>query len=91
VPSYFRDPEAPEPNVPRRIGVIGLIERGDSCRVLSIVFRVVPEPGVEPVRSSESLELRYVARDELAQLDFWASTRPIRDAFLADPNEIVVE
>jgi ADP-ribose pyrophosphatase YjhB (NUDIX family) len=27
VPSYFRDPEAPAPNVPRRVGVVGLIER----------------------------------------------------------------
>jgi 8-oxo-dGTP pyrophosphatase MutT (NUDIX family) len=27
VPSYFRDPEAPEPNVLRRVGVVALIER----------------------------------------------------------------
>jgi 8-oxo-dGTP pyrophosphatase MutT (NUDIX family) len=27
VPSYYRDPRAPEPNVPRRVGVTALIER----------------------------------------------------------------
>lgn len=27
MPSYYRDPAAPEPNVPRRIGVTALIER----------------------------------------------------------------
>jgi ADP-ribose pyrophosphatase YjhB (NUDIX family) len=33
VPSYFRDPEAPAPNVPRRVGVVGLIERGGAFLV----------------------------------------------------------
>ena len=27
MPSYFRDPEAPAPNVPRRVGVTAIIER----------------------------------------------------------------
>jgi 8-oxo-dGTP pyrophosphatase MutT (NUDIX family) len=27
VPSYYRDPDAPTPNVPRRVGVTALIER----------------------------------------------------------------
>ena len=27
MPSYYRDPEAPPPNVPRRVGVTALIER----------------------------------------------------------------
>jgi 8-oxo-dGTP pyrophosphatase MutT (NUDIX family) len=27
MPSYYRDPEAPAPNVPRRVGVTALIER----------------------------------------------------------------
>jgi ADP-ribose pyrophosphatase YjhB (NUDIX family) len=27
VPSYYRDPEAPSPNVPRRVGVVAVIER----------------------------------------------------------------
>jgi 8-oxo-dGTP pyrophosphatase MutT (NUDIX family) len=155
MPSYFRDPAAPTPNVPRSVGVIALIERGDAvlvqrraddgawdflggaldehetvldalrrevaedsgldaaeaklfgvfsdptriieypdgntCRLLSIVFRVAAEPGAEPVRSAESLELRFVGRDELGELDVWPSVRPIRVAFLATPDEIVVE
>jgi 8-oxo-dGTP pyrophosphatase MutT (NUDIX family) len=153
VPSYFRDPEAPAPNVPRRIGVVALIERGgailvqrraddggwdflggaldedesvlaalhrevheetglrlaeatlfgvfsdptriieypdgNTCRLLSVVFRVEPEPG-EPVPSAESLELRFVERDELAGLALWPCARPIRDSFLAGHDEIVV-
>jgi ADP-ribose pyrophosphatase YjhB (NUDIX family) len=28
VPSYYRDPDAPAPNLPRRVGVVALIERG---------------------------------------------------------------
>jgi 8-oxo-dGTP pyrophosphatase MutT (NUDIX family) len=33
MPSYYRDPAAPDPNVPRRIGVTALIERGDTILV----------------------------------------------------------
>jgi 8-oxo-dGTP pyrophosphatase MutT (NUDIX family) len=28
VPSWYRDPDAPEPNLPRKIGVTAIIERG---------------------------------------------------------------
>ena len=42
VPSWYRDPAAPEPNVPRRIGVTALIERDD----LYLVERRVDDPGV---------------------------------------------
>jgi 8-oxo-dGTP pyrophosphatase MutT (NUDIX family) len=154
VPSHFRDPDAPQPNIPRRIGVIALVERdgalllqrraddgdwdfvggnleedetvldalhreireetgleirnatffgvfsdparivtypdGKSCHLLTLVFRVEPEPGVEPRRSPESLELRFVDRAELTRIDLWPSSRPIRDAFLGDPPDIVV-
>lgn len=155
MPSYFRDSEAPTPNVPRRVGVIALIERGDAvlvqrraddgawdflggnldeqetlldalrrevaeesalavvevklfgvfsdptriieypdgnvCRLLSLAFRVQVEPSAEPVRSEESLELRFVEKDELAELDMWPSVRPIRDALLATPDVVLVE
>jgi 8-oxo-dGTP pyrophosphatase MutT (NUDIX family) len=155
VPSYFRDPEAPAPNVPRRVGVVALIERGDSvlvqrraddgawdflggrldehetvldalrrevaeesglevaeaalfgvfsdptriieypdgniCRLLSLAFEVQVKPGMEPVRSEESLELRFVGHEELAELEVWPSVRPIRDAFLATPDVVLVE
>jgi hypothetical protein len=33
MPSYYRDPNAPTPNVPRRVGVTALIERGDTFLV----------------------------------------------------------
>ncbi len=29
MPSYFRDPEAPAPNRPRRIGVVAFVERNE--------------------------------------------------------------
>jgi 8-oxo-dGTP pyrophosphatase MutT (NUDIX family) len=154
MPSYYRDPDAPAPNVPRRVGVIGLLERdgavlvqrraddgawdfvggaldedetvldalrrevreetglriaeaelfavlsdptriieypdGSVCRLLSIVFHARPEPG-EPRPSTESLELRFIAHDELARLDVWPSVRPIRDAFLAGRGDVIVE
>jgi 8-oxo-dGTP pyrophosphatase MutT (NUDIX family) len=155
MPSYYRDADAPAPNVPRRVGVIALLERDDAvlvqrradddawdfiggaldehetvldalhrevreetglgiaeatlfgicsdptriieypdgtiCRLLSIVFRARPEQGLEPRPSAESLELRFVGREELAELDVWPSVRPIRDAFLAGAHEIAVQ
>jgi 8-oxo-dGTP pyrophosphatase MutT (NUDIX family) len=33
VPSYYRDPQAPVPNVPRRVGVAAIIERDDEFLV----------------------------------------------------------
>jgi 8-oxo-dGTP pyrophosphatase MutT (NUDIX family) len=154
MPSYYRDPDAPAPNVPRRAGVIALLERdgavlvqrraddgawdfvggaleehetvldglhrevreetglriaeaelfavlsdptriieypdGTVCRLLSIVFHARAEAG-EPRASTASLELRFVARDQLAGLDVWPSVRPIRDAFLAGHGDVVVE
>jgi 8-oxo-dGTP pyrophosphatase MutT (NUDIX family) len=63
---------------------------GNVCQVLSIVFLVVPVEGDEPVASDESLELRWVSRDELGRLELWPVHRPIRDAFLAEPHEVVV-
>lgn len=155
MPSYYRDPAAPGPNVPRRVGVVALIERdgatlvqrrtddrqwdflggrvdeeetllealhrevfeetglrleqtvlfgvfsdpgriisypeGNVCRLFSVAFRAVPKMGVEPMPSDESLELRFVMLDELAELDFWPVARPIRDALVAEPAEIVLE
>jgi 8-oxo-dGTP pyrophosphatase MutT (NUDIX family) len=154
MPSYYRDPDAPTPNVPRRVGVIALLERdgsvlvqrraddgawdfvggaleehetvldalhrevreetglqiaeaelfavlsdptriieypdGTVCRLLSVVFHARVEAG-EPRASTESLELRFIARDELARLDLWPSVRPIRDAFLAGRGDVIVE
>lgn len=32
----------------------------------------------------------FVMHDELAELEFWPAARPIRDALLAKPREIVI-
>ena len=64
---------------------------GNVCRLFSVAFRVAPEMGSEPIPSAESLELRFVTLGELRELDFWRVARPIRDALLAGPSEIVVD
>lgn len=156
MPSFYRDPEAPEPNVPRRVGVTALIVRdgsflverrvddphqwafvggtleqdeplldalrrevleetgfevertelvglfsdpsrivsypdGSICRVLSVAFLVTPRGGGDPRLSDESAGMRFVSRDELAELDFWPAQRPIRDAALRSAGMPVVE
>jgi 8-oxo-dGTP pyrophosphatase MutT (NUDIX family) len=156
MPSYYRDPQAPTPNVPRRVGVAALIERdgailverradneadewafiggglgesetvlealhrevreetgfaietatffglfsdptrivaypdGNICRVVSVVFRVVPEGSAEPILSHESQEMRFVPFRELATLELWPIHRPIHEALLAGSHGIVV-
>lgn len=155
--SFYRDPDSPPPNVPRRIGVTALIERdgailvehradnptdewafigggvgdGDSllaalhrevreetgfdvehaelfglfsdptriiacpdgtiCSFVSVVFRVVTEGTAESTLSNASREMRFVLRDEFADLLFWPAQRPIRDAYLAFDGNVVVE
>lgn len=155
MPSWYRDPAAPEPNVPRRVGVTALIQRNDTflverrvddadvwafvggtledgeplldglgrevreetgleveaarllglfsdpsriiaypdgtvCRVLSIAFLVTVTGDGEPRTSSESAGMRFVSRDELACLPFWAAQLPIRTVFLSGSAEPVV-
>jgi 8-oxo-dGTP pyrophosphatase MutT (NUDIX family) len=156
MPSYYRDPRAPAPNVPRRPGVSALVERdgrvlverraddpdfwafvggrieedeqaldalhrevreetgfeiesasllglfsdptriiaypdGNVCRVLSLAFRVTPRGDGEPRPSSESAGMQFVSREVLASLRFWPAQLPIRDAYLGDPADVVVE
>ena len=155
MPSWYRDPAAPEPNVPRKVGVTALIQRDDLylverrvddadvwafiagtveddeplldalgrevreetgfeieaahllglfsdpsriiaypdgtiCRVLSIAFRVTVRGDDEPGTSSESAGMRFVDEHELTDLTFWPAHRPIRDALLSDPVDVVV-
>jgi len=155
MPSWYRDPDAPEPNIPRRVGVTALIRRngtflverriddadvcafvggtledgeplldalhrevreetglefeaarllglfsdpsriiaypdGTVCRVLSIAFLVSLAGDAEPRTSSESAGMRFVTRDELADLTFWPAQLPIRAALLADGVEPIV-
>lgn len=63
---------------------------GNICSFVSIVFHVVPEGADEPSLSDESRRMRFVARDELAALEFWPAQRPIRDAYLAFDGSVVV-
>jgi ADP-ribose pyrophosphatase YjhB (NUDIX family) len=42
VPSYYRDPEAPEPNIRRRVGVTAAITRGETV----LVERRIGDPDV---------------------------------------------
>ena len=155
MPSYYRDPAAPEPNVQRRVGAAALIERegsyllerrsddgswgfpggsvgeeetvlealerevleetglrvrtaelfgifsdpsriisypdGNVCRVLSFVFRVEPVEGDQPVPSDESLELGWFTRDDLSKIELFEVQRPILEALLRQPDDVVVE
>lgn len=63
---------------------------GNVRRLTSIVFRVAPRGRGAPVLSHESVEMRFVSRTELADLEFWPAHQPIRDALLGDPVEVVV-
>jgi 8-oxo-dGTP pyrophosphatase MutT (NUDIX family) len=145
---YFRDPNAPRPNQPRRVGVAALIDRngellldcrvdppgwgliagsvdedesladalrrevreetglrvlsyrlfgvfsdatrivryadGNTYRTITVVFAVEAE-GIEHMRpSSETTELRFVARNELGDLNVIATHRPIVDLYFSD-------
>lgn len=154
VPSWHRDPTAPSPNRPRKVGICFIIELdggvlidrrsddgalaftggtleddetvlgglarelreetrlevestrflgffsdptrligyddGSVWPLLSFAFAVTPRPGREPRISDESLELRVVMREELAQLPLTAVHQEIRDAYLAGSAEIVI-
>jgi 8-oxo-dGTP pyrophosphatase MutT (NUDIX family) len=63
---------------------------GNVYRLVSIAFRVVPAGDVAPTLSAESVEMRFVSRDELGALDFWPAHRPVRDALLADQQTPIV-
>jgi 8-oxo-dGTP pyrophosphatase MutT (NUDIX family) len=153
MPSWYRDPAAPEPNRPLRVGAVALIERdgavlverraddgswgliagaveayesivealrreiyeesallvapaellgifsepsrivgyadGNVYRVLAIAFVVTVCDG-DPVRSEESLELRFVPRVELLSLDLTPAHRAIVETYLAGPPRPVV-
>ena len=64
---------------------------GNTCRILSVAFRVTPHGRGEPVESDETAGMRFVLREELAGLAFWPVQQPIRDALLRGPSAPVVE
>jgi 8-oxo-dGTP pyrophosphatase MutT (NUDIX family) len=63
--------------------------RDDVYTLLTVVFEVDVADG-EPVLSDESLELRFVRLEELRTLDLFPVHRPIVDAVLARPADVVV-
>ena len=63
---------------------------GNVLRVTSIAFRVTPRGHGDPELSNESVEMRFVPREELESLPFWPAQRPIREALLADTGDVVV-
>lgn len=154
MPSWYRDPNAPAPNQPLRVGVVALIERdgrllverraddgtwglvggaleadesvsdalvrelreetgltatsvelfgvfsdpsrrvgyddGNVYRVLAIAFRVDVSDG-PAITSAESVELRFVSREDLEELDLTPAHRPLVERYLARPASVVVE
>jgi hypothetical protein len=96
MPSWYRDPDAPTPNRPRKVGVCFLVELDGGVLVDrrsddgALAFAVTPKPGAAPRLSDESLELRVVSREELAALDLAPAHRPIRDAYLGFDGAVVV-
>ena len=153
MPSWYRDPHAPTPNNPRKIGAAALIERegavlldqraddgtwgliagtveevetveeavireireetglstrsvalfgvfsdptrivgyldGNVYRLLTLVFRVAVESG-DPIASDESRQVRFVAREELRELDLTPAHRLIVERYLETPARVVV-
>lgn len=63
---------------------------GNVYRVVALAFRVSVADG-EPIVSEEAIELRFVARDDLLDLDLTPAHRPIVERYLASPPQVVVE
>jgi 8-oxo-dGTP pyrophosphatase MutT (NUDIX family) len=63
---------------------------GPPRRIVSLVYRVKIEDFAPLACSHESLELRFVPRDELAAMDIVETARPIVDAWL-DGQALVLE
>jgi ADP-ribose pyrophosphatase YjhB (NUDIX family) len=98
VPSYYRDPAAPEPNRPRGTGVTALIERNgqvlverraDDADVWAFIGGTL---GDESVLDALHRDVRKETRFEIehATLPFWPVQVPIREAFLGGPAAPVV-
>jgi 8-oxo-dGTP pyrophosphatase MutT (NUDIX family) len=64
---------------------------GSVCRVLSAAFRVAPCGDAEPIRTGEWAGMEFASREDVAVRPFRPAQRPIRDALLNEPHEIVVE
>ena len=70
----------------RRVGY----DDGNVYRVLAIAFRVDVSDG-PAITSAESVELRFVSREDLEELDLTPAHRPLVERYLARPASVVVE
>jgi ADP-ribose pyrophosphatase YjhB (NUDIX family) len=62
---------------------------GNVYRLLTVVFRVETAAG-EPAASEESLEVRFVPLSELGRVEVTPVHRPVIEALLAEPSDVVV-
>lgn len=62
---------------------------GNVYGLVTIAFTVTPAPG-DPVASEESRDVRFVPVDRLGSLDLFPTHRPIIEAFLARPADVIV-
>lgn len=88
MPSWYRDPAAPEPNVPRRVGVTALIERDD----LYLVERRVDDADVwafiaGTVEVDETL-LDALGREVREETGFEVDSARLLGLF-SDPSRII--
>lgn len=88
MPSYYRDPTAPTPNVPRKIGVTALITRGETI----LVERRVDDLGEwafigGTVEDSESL-VEALHREVGEETRFEVTSEELLGVF-SDPERIV--
>jgi ADP-ribose pyrophosphatase YjhB (NUDIX family) len=60
---------------------------GNTYRIITFAFRAGVEDYAPLRRSEESLELRFVPRGELADLDVIETTRPIVDRYLVPAGQ----
>jgi ADP-ribose pyrophosphatase YjhB (NUDIX family) len=62
---------------------------GNVYSFVSIAFRAVVADG-DPVANTESRELRFVPFDEVGSMKLFPPHRPIVEAYLASPDDVVV-
>ena len=62
---------------------------GNVYGLVTIAFRVTPAPG-DPVASEESRDVRFVPLRDLGAMRLFPTHRPIIEAYLSEPDAVVV-
>jgi 8-oxo-dGTP pyrophosphatase MutT (NUDIX family) len=88
VPSYYRDPTAPEPNVPRNIGVTALIERDGLTLVERRADSIVEEWAFIGGSLEDENVLDALHREVLEETGFEIDDAKLYGIF-SDPTRIV--